>query len=76
MACAAASGGEFRFLAQTQSRRALGCRPVVAVVAVRTGCGKSQTSHYVIERLKERGLTCVLCRHPMPYGARARAGGC
>ena len=40
----------------------------MAVVAVRTGCGKSQVSHYIIERLKERGLKCVLVRHPMPYG--------
>jgi predicted GTPase len=47
-------------------------KPVVAVVAVRTGCGKSQASRYVINRLKEHGLTCTLVRHPMPYGERRK----
>jgi hypothetical protein len=42
---------------------------VVAVTAVRTGSGKSQCSHYVIEQLKKHGLKTVLIRHPMPYGA-------
>jgi predicted GTPase len=43
-------------------------KPVIAVTAVRTGCGKSQTSHYVIDCLKKDGLRTVLVRHPMPYG--------
>lgn len=43
-------------------------KPVVAVTAVRTGCGKSQTSHYLIAELKRAGRRCVLVRHPMPYG--------
>jgi predicted GTPase len=43
-------------------------KPVVAVGAVRTGCGKSQTSRRVIEILMERGLKVVAVRHPMPYG--------
>eukprot|EP00884_Botryococcus_braunii_P019698 jgi/Botrbrau1/6411/Bobra.49_1s0028.2 len=43
-------------------------KPVIAVTAVRTGCGKSQTSHYIIRALKEVGVTTVLVRHPMPYG--------
>ena len=42
--------------------------PVVAVCAVRTGCGKSQTTRYVAELLKEEGLRVVAVRHPMPYG--------
>ena len=42
--------------------------PVVAVVAVRTGCGKSQTSRYVAQLLREAGLRPVAIRHPMPYG--------
>lgn len=42
--------------------------PVVAVCAVRTGCGKSQTSRYVASRLREAGLRVVVIRHPMPYG--------
>ena len=43
-------------------------KPVIAVCAVRTGCGKSQTSRRVIEILKELGKTVAVCRHPMPYG--------
>jgi predicted GTPase len=43
-------------------------KPVIAVGAVRTGCGKSQTSRKVIELLMERGLKVVTVRHPMPYG--------
>ncbi len=43
-------------------------KPVIAVCAVRTGCGKSQTSRKVIEYLMERGLKVVAIRHPMPYG--------
>jgi predicted GTPase len=42
--------------------------PVVAVCAVRTGCGKSQTSRYVAARLRQAGLRVVAIRHPMPYG--------
>ncbi|MBN3034338.1 MAG: hypothetical protein JW861_02030 [Bacteroidales bacterium] len=43
-------------------------RPVIAVGAVRTGCGKSQTSRKVIEYLMKKGLKVVAIRHPMPYG--------
>jgi predicted GTPase len=43
-------------------------KPVVAVGAVRTGCGKSQTSRRIIEILMEKGLKVVAVRHPMPYG--------
>jgi predicted GTPase len=43
-------------------------KPVIAVGAVRTGCGKSQTSRRIIEILMERGLKVVAVRHPMPYG--------
>ncbi|MFH1131495.1 MAG: cyclic 2,3-diphosphoglycerate synthase [Pseudomonadota bacterium] len=43
--------------------------PVVAICAVRTGCGKSQTSRYVSARLKSAGKRVVVIRHPMPYGA-------
>jgi predicted GTPase len=43
-------------------------RPVVAIVAARTGCGKSQTSRKVARLLKEAGLTVAMVRHPMPYG--------
>ena len=43
-------------------------KPVIAVVATRTGCGKSQTSRKVIEYLMDKGLNVVAIRHPMPYG--------
>jgi predicted GTPase len=43
-------------------------KPVIAVCAVRTGCGKSQTSRRVIEYLMDKGLKVVAIRHPMPYG--------
>jgi predicted GTPase len=42
--------------------------PVVAVTAVRTGSGKSQTTRRVVAALKEAGKTPVVVRHPMPYG--------
>eukprot|EP01028_Stygiella_incarcerata_P009580 TRINITY_DN45986_c0_g1_i1.p1 TRINITY_DN45986_c0_g1~~TRINITY_DN45986_c0_g1_i1.p1 ORF type:complete len:451 (+),score=13.17 TRINITY_DN45986_c0_g1_i1:2-1354(+) len=43
-------------------------KPVIAVVATRTGCGKSQTSRKVIEELMNKGLKVIAIRHPMPYG--------
>jgi predicted GTPase len=43
-------------------------KPVIAVGAIRTGCGKSQTSRRIVEILMERGLKVVVIRHPMPYG--------
>lgn len=42
--------------------------PVVAVCAIRTGCGKSQTTRRVIEILQAMGKKVVAIRHPMPYG--------
>ena len=43
-------------------------KPVVAVCAVRTGCGKSQTTRYIADLLKAMGKKVVAIRHPMPYG--------
>jgi len=43
-------------------------KPVIAVCAVRTGCGKSQTTRAVAAALAEQGLIPVVVRHPMPYG--------
>jgi len=43
-------------------------KPVIAIGAVRTGCGKSQTSRRVIEVLMSKGLKVIAIRHPMPYG--------
>jgi len=42
--------------------------PVVSVCAIRTGCGKSQTSRKIVEILKKSGKKTVAIRHPMPYG--------
>lgn len=42
--------------------------PVIAVTAVRTGAGKSQTTRYLSKILKESGRQVVAVRHPMPYG--------
>jgi predicted GTPase len=43
-------------------------KPVIAVGAIRTGCGKSQTSRRVAEALMAKGLKVIAIRHPMPYG--------
>lgn len=66
-----ASGAAFRLLgvAQTMLSTRL---PTIAVCAVRTGCGKSQTSRYVVRHLRALGLRPVVIRHPMPYGDLAR----
>ena len=62
-----AAGPDFRLVGMEAS--ALRSRkPVVAVCATRTGCGKSQTSRAVARILQERGLRVALVRHPMPYG--------
>jgi predicted GTPase len=47
-------------------------KPVVAVTAVRTGVGKSQTSRSVARVLRDAGLRVGIVRHPMPYGDLAR----
>ncbi len=62
-----ALGADFRLLgaAPTMLRSS---KPVVAVCAVRTGSGKSQTTRKVSHLLQEMGLKVVAIRHPMPYG--------
>jgi predicted GTPase len=47
-------------------------RPVIAVSAVRTGCGKSQVARWIAARLRQRELRVASLRHPMPYGDLAR----
>jgi len=42
--------------------------PVISVCAVRTGCGKSQTTRWLSKLLKQHGLKVAVIRHPMPYG--------
>ncbi|CUS79017.1 Predicted GTPase [Candidatus Kryptonium thompsonii] len=61
------AGASFRLLGLNQTMLKSKV-PVVAVVAVRTGCGKSQTSRKVARLLREMGLKVVVVRHPMPYG--------
>jgi predicted GTPase len=46
--------------------------PVIAICAVRTGCGKSQVARYLSHLLRERGLRVAILRHPMPYGVLER----
>jgi predicted GTPase len=43
-------------------------KPVISVCAVRTGCGKSQTTRYICDILKRDNKRVVAIRHPMPYG--------
>ena len=64
---ALAAGADFRLLGPEQTMIDAS-RPVVAVCAVRTGCGKSQTSRWIGRLLAERGTRVALVRHPMPYG--------
>jgi predicted GTPase len=64
---ALAAGADFGLLGPARtSLRAR--RPVIAVCAVRTGCGKSQTARWIARRLVARGLRVAALRHPMPYG--------
>lgn len=42
--------------------------PVVAISAARTGCGKSQIARWLSRRLREKGWSAAVIRHPMPYG--------
>ncbi len=51
-------------------------KPLISVCAVRTGCGKSQTSRRITELLRKKGKSVVVVRHPMPYGADINAQRC
>lgn len=64
---AVAAGADF-WLLGPESTMLSSSRPVVAVCAVRTGCGKSQTTRRVAEILKAKGRRVAVIRHPMPYG--------
>ncbi|MFZ5827111.1 MAG: cyclic 2,3-diphosphoglycerate synthase [Bacillota bacterium] len=64
---ALAAGADFSLLGYAQTAIP-STKPVVAICAVRTGCGKSQTSRRVVGALREMGLRVVSVRHPMPYG--------
>jgi predicted GTPase len=62
-----AAGAHFKVLGARPTMLA-SSKPVIAVCAVRTGSGKSQTSRRIIEILMAKGLKVVAVRHPMPYG--------
>ncbi|NCU36552.1 GTPase [Candidatus Falkowbacteria bacterium] len=62
-----ASGANFMLLGPADTM-VKSTKPLIAVGAVRTGCGKSQTSRRILELLMEKGLKVVAIRHPMPYG--------
>lgn len=66
-----AAGADFRLLGSRQTMLK-SSKPVVAVCAVRTGCGKSQTSRKVVDYYKKKGVRVVAVRHPMPYGDLAK----
>ena len=60
-------GADFTLLAP-QDSMLKSTKPVIAVCAVRTGSGKSQTTRYIAGFLRRHGLRAVIIRHPMPYG--------
>ncbi|MDL2209756.1 cyclic 2,3-diphosphoglycerate synthase [Desulfovibrio sp. OttesenSCG-928-O18] len=62
-----AAGADFSLLGPKHTMLA-STKPVIAVGAVRTGCGKSQTSRRIAEILMASGLKVIAVRHPMPYG--------
>lgn len=64
---ALAMGADFALLGpeHTMLRAA---KPVIAICAVRTGCGKSQIARFISRHLRARGKRVAVLRHPMPYG--------
>jgi predicted GTPase len=62
-----ATGADFRLLGPLQTMLSSSL-PVIAVTAVRTGCGKSPLARWLSRRLRERGFRVAVIRHPMPYG--------
>ena len=68
---ALAAGADFELVAPRRTQLA-SSKPLIAIGAVRTGCGKSQTALAVVEHLRKLGLRTVAIRHPMPYGDLAK----
>jgi predicted GTPase len=66
-----AAGADFRLLGADQTMLR-STKPVVAVCAVRTGSGKSQTTRRIAAILRDMGLKVAAVRHPMPYGDLAK----
>ncbi len=63
-----AAGAEYAFL-PPRATMLKSSKPVVSIVAVRTGCGKSQTARYITKILRKLGKRAAVIRHPMPYGS-------
>ncbi len=68
---ALAAGADYRLLGP-RSTQLTSAKPVVAVCAVRTGSGKSQTTRHVAAVLRATGKRVAVLRHPMPYGDLTR----
>ena len=64
---ALALGADFTLLGPRRTMLASSL-PVVAITAVRTGCGKSAIARWLARRVRGRGLRVAVLRHPMPYG--------
>ena len=62
-----AAGADYRLMGPKHTMLT-SSKPVVAICAVRTGCGKSQTTRRVCDILRAEGQRVVAIRHPMPYG--------
>ncbi len=62
-----AAGASFKLMGAAETM-IKSIKPVIAVLAVRTGCGKSQTSRKIVKLLQDAGKKVVAIRHPMPYG--------
>ena len=68
---ALAAGADFALAGPARTMIAVN-KPVIAVSAVRTGCGKSQTARHLARHLRGHDLRVGVLRHPMPYGDLAR----
>ena len=61
-----AAGADFMLMG-TNNTQIKSKKPVIAICAVRTGCGKSQVSRAIFEILRKKGIKVASIRHPMPY---------
>lgn len=68
---ALAIGADFTLLGPERTMLRAG-KPVIAISAVRTGCGKSQIARFIAHRLRDKGWRVTVLRHPMPYGDLGR----
>jgi len=64
---ALAAGADFTLLGPRRTMLK-SSRPVIAITAVRTGCGKSAVARWLSRRLRDGGRRVAVLRHPMPYG--------